>query len=195
MADARRRTYAVSLENMHPIAHIRATFERHGRMIYGERVNQIQHALQCGQLAERAGASAALITAAVLHDIGHMLHRDPAGALATDTDDHHERLGAKYLGRWFVAEVAAPVALHVEAKRYLCARAPGYLESLSPVSLKTLGLQGGPMTAQEADAFEALPGFADAVALRRWDEAGKNPCLDTPDLDHFLEIAGRCLAR
>lgn len=180
---------------MDPIAHIRATFDRHGRMIYGERVNQIQHALQCGQLAERAGASAALITAALLHDIGHMLHRDPAGALATDTDDHHERLGAKYLGRWFVAEVAAPVALHVEAKRYLCARLPGYLESLSPVSLKTLGLQGGPMTAQEADAFEALPGFADAVALRRWDEAGKDPCLDTPDLDHFLEIAGRCLAR
>lgn len=186
---------AVSLDDMDPIAHIRATFERHGRMIYGERVNQIQHALQCGQLAERAGASAALITAALLHDIGHMLHRDPAGALATDTDDHHERLGAKYLGRWFVAEVAAPVALHVEAKRYLCARVPGYLESLSPVSLKTLGLQGGPMTAQEADAFEALPGFADAVALRRWDEAGKHPCLDTPDLDHFLEIAGRCLAR
>jgi phosphonate degradation associated HDIG domain protein len=195
MADARRRTCAVSLDDIDPIAHIRATFERHGRMIYGERVNQIQHALQCGQLAERAGASAALITAAFLHDIGHMLHRDPAGALATDTDDHHERLGAKYLGRWFVAEVAAPVALHVEAKRYLCARVPGYLESLSPVSLKTLGLQGGPMTAQEADAFEALPGFADAVALRRWDEAGKHPCLDTPDLDHFLEIAGRCLAR
>jgi phosphonate degradation associated HDIG domain protein len=195
MADVRRRTCAVSLDDMDPIAHIRATFDRHGRMIYGERVNQIQHALQCGQLAERAGASAALITAALLHDIGHMLHRDPAGALATDTDDHHERLGAKYLGRWFGAEVAAPVALHVEAKRYLCARATGYLESLSPVSLKTLGLQGGPMTAQEADAFEALPGFADAVALRRWDEAGKHPSLDTPDLDHFLEIAGRCLAR
>jgi len=115
---------------MDPIVHIRATFDRHGRMIYGERVNQLQHALQCGQLAERAGASAALITAALLHDIGHMLHRDPAGAQLVMFFQSHERLGAKYLGRWFGAEVAAPVALHVEAKRYLCARVPGYLESL-----------------------------------------------------------------
>jgi gamma-butyrobetaine dioxygenase len=178
-----------------PIATVRETFARHGATIYGERVSQIQHALQCGMLAEQSGAADTLVAAAFLHDIGHMLHRDPAGALASSTDDHHERLGAKFLERWFGAAVAAPVAMHVDAKRYLCARETGYLESLSPVSLKTLGLQGGPMTAQEADAFEAQPGFGDAVALRRWDEAGKDPALDTPGLEHFLEIARRCIAR
>lgn len=178
-----------------PLQTLRALFDQYGQMIYGERVNQIQHALQCGALAERAGAPPALITAAFLHDIGHMMHRDPAGALAADIDDHHERLGEKYLARWFIEGVAGPVGLHVDAKRYLCAREPGYLEGLSDVSLKTLGLQGGPMTDDEADRFEALPAFQHAVALRRWDEQGKDPAMATPDLEHFMRIAQGCVRR
>ena len=178
-----------------PLQTLRTLFDTHGSMIYGERVNQIQHALQCAALAERAGAPPALITAALLHDIGHMLHRDPAGTLAASIDDHHERLGKKYLARWFVEGVAAPVGMHVDAKRYLCAREPGYLEGLSEVSLKTLGIQGGPMSVEEADRFQALPGFDAAVAVRRWDERGKDPYMPTPDLEHFMQIAAECLAR
>lgn len=133
-----------------PIQAIRALFDQHGAMVYGERVNQIRHALQCGMLAERAGATPELVTASFLHDIGHMLHHDPAGALASDVDDRHERLGAKYLASRFVPA--------------------------------------------EADRFAARPGFADAIALRRWDEQGKDPAIGTPDLEHFLRIAGTCLA-
>ena len=37
-------------------------------------VNQRAHALQAALLAEQAGCDAALVTAALLHDIGHMVH-------------------------------------------------------------------------------------------------------------------------
>ncbi len=178
-----------------PIQTLRELFDSHGSMAYGERVNQIQHALQCGALAERSGARPELITAAFLHDIGHMLHRNPAGALAAHVDDRHEYLGAKFIARWFVEGIADAVALHVDAKRYLCAREPGYLKSLSDVSMTTLGIQGGPMSAEQADRFESRPGFTDAVSLRRWDEQGKDPSGSTPDLAHFLNVATACLAR
>jgi [1-hydroxy-2-(trimethylamino)ethyl]phosphonate dioxygenase len=145
-------------------------------------------------LAERAGAGADLITASLLHDIGHMLHRDAANALQQLTDDHHEQLGAKFLRRWFKPTVTEPVAMHVAAKRYLCTREPGYLASLSPVSLKSLAIQGGPMSARQADDFEALPGCNDALSLRRWDELSKDPALITPSLGHFLKVAAGCLS-
>ncbi|MEZ5728448.1 MAG: hypothetical protein R3E48_10870 [Burkholderiaceae bacterium] len=95
--------------------------------------------------------------------------------------------------RWFVAQVARPVGMHVDAKRYLCAREPGYLGRLSDVSRTSLAIQGGPMSDDEADRFERLPGFADALALRRWDEQGKDPDMDTPAIEHFLGIAMGCL--
>lgn len=176
-----------------PIRTLADLFARHGSLAYGEVVDQTAHALQCAALAEAEDAPDALITAALLHDIGHMLHCDAAAALAADVDDRHEALGAKFIARDFGADVSGPVALHVQAKRWLCARDPGYLERLSPVSARTLRLQGGPMSSAEADAFASLPQAQGAVRVRRWDDVGKQPGLATPGLDHFLAIAARCL--
>lgn len=77
--------------------------------------------------------------------------------------------------RWFGPEVTEPVRLHVEGKRYLCTAEPGYFDLLSEASVHTLRVQGGPMTAEQAHAFEALPGAADAVAVRRCDERAEDP--------------------
>lgn len=169
-------------------------FDAHGTLAYGESVNQIEHALQCAALAEAAGAADTLVVAALLHDLGHMLHRDAARALSAGEDDQHERLGAETLERWFGPAVSTPVSLHVSAKRYLCAREPGYLERLSPVSTRTLELQGGPMDGHEAAAFEALARFEDAVRLRRWDDAAKKRGQATAPLAHFMERVRSCAA-
>jgi len=77
------------------------------------------------------------------------------------------------------------VRLHVAAKRYLCATEPGYFGRLSPESVRTLALQGGPMTAAQAEAFEALPFARDAVAVRRWDDEAKDPAVAPPAFEHF----------
>ncbi|WP_119165124.1 phosphonate degradation HD-domain oxygenase [Algihabitans albus] len=168
-------------------------YETHGGDRYGEDVTQVQHALQCALQAEQAAASPALISAALLHDVGHLLHRDAGAAIAAGVDDRHEALGAKTLAKVFGPEVVEPVGLHVAAKRYLCHADPGYWEVLSEASKTTLILQGGPMRKAEATAFIARPFAKEAVRLRRWDEAAKQPDLKTPDLTHYRSIAARCL--
>lgn len=149
-------------------------------------VNQLQHGLQAAALAERNGETAAMIVAALVHDVGHMVHdlgEDPARA---GVDDRHEERGAEWLARRFGPEVVEPVRLHVPAKRFLCAVDAGYFGKLSGDSVRSLALQGGPMSADEAARFEQLPFAAEAVRLRRLDEAAKDPAAATPGLEHFM---------
>lgn len=140
---------------------------------YGERVTQLDHALQCASLAAEAGAADALIAAALLHDYGHLIDNRGHMAEREALDGEHEAVGARALSAWFGPEVTEPVALHVAAKRYLCATSAGYLEALSPASQLSLELQGGPFAPADATAFAALPYADDAVQLRRWDDWGK----------------------
>lgn len=170
---------------MSALEEIRTAFARRGHEGYGEGVSQLDHALQCGTFAERDGASAALISAAFLHDIGHMLHDLPQDVADTGLDTQHESLGSAWLSRYFGPAVTEPVRLHVAAKRYLAAVEPGYFERLSAASVLSLRLQGGPMSPAEARAFEAERYFADAVKLRRWDEEGKILGYKTPPVAHF----------
>ena len=139
---------------------------------YGEGVSQMEHALQCAVLAEADGAPPGLIVAALLHDVGH-LYEDEADAL--EIDHRHEIGGAQALKALFDEAVRAPIALHVAAKRWLCLKEPGYFETLSPASRRTLELQGGVFDAAQADAFERRPHWREAVALRRYDDLGKRP--------------------
>ena len=140
--------------------------------LYGEGVSQIEHALQCAALAEADGATPALVVAALLHDVGH-LYEDEGDAL--EIDHRHEISGAQALKGLFDEQVRAPIALHVAAKRWLCLKEPGYFDTLSPASRRTLELQGGMFDAAEAEQFERQPHWREAVALRRWDELGKCP--------------------
>lgn len=156
-------------------------YARRGDLAYaGEGISQWQHAWQCGQLARDAGAAPALQLAAWLHDLGHLMTGLDGTPTLQGHDDHHEALAAKVLTPLFGPAVAAPVALHVEAKRYLVAARPGYRERLSPDSVRSLALQGGPMAAEACAAFLRQPFSADAVRLRAWDEAGKRPDVMPP---------------
>ena len=160
--------------------------ETSGADQYGdEDVSQLQHALQCAHLAERSGAPAPLVAAALLHDFGHLIHKFGEDAARRGIDDRHEMLGRKYLARWFGEAVTAPVGLHVDAKRWLCATDPAYFDTLSPASVRSLELQGGPFGEAEAAAFIAQPYAHDALAVRRWDEQAKDPGAVTPGLGRY----------
>ncbi len=137
---------------------IRRLFAERGDSAYGgEAVSQREHALQAAHFARQSGATPALITAALLHDVGHLLHRLPDDAPDDGVDDVHEDLGGRWLARWFGANVIEPVRMHVDAKRYLCAVEPAYRQQLSRASEVSLALQGGPMTSQEVRAFRESP--------------------------------------
>jgi gamma-butyrobetaine dioxygenase len=146
----------------------------------GEPVPIGEHMLQSGALAEAAGAEEALVAAALLHDIGHLL--------GETEDDRHGEVGARWLSQWFGDAVTEPVRLHVAAKRYLCGTNAEYFGLLSAESVRTLSLQGGPMTAAEVAAFEALPHAGDAVAVRRWDDQAKDPAVTPPRFAHFAPL-------
>jgi phosphonate degradation associated HDIG domain protein len=156
-------------------------------------VNQRQHALQAAMLAERDGHGDALVTAALLHDIGHLVHHLGDNPAAHGVDDRHEELGHDFLARWFGPDVTEPVRLHVAAKRYLCAAEADYFSKLAPDSVRSLALQGGPMSAEEVEKFRALPQAEAAVQLRRYDEAAKVKDLPTPSVAHFMTYVARCL--
>ena len=161
-------------------------FREHGDSEYGgEAVTQSEHALQCAWLAESEDAPSHLIAAALLHDVGHLLHNLPDDAPDQGIDDAHEDSGFLYLSQLFPESVTIPIQLHVASKRYLCATEPGYLEKLSPPSVVSLNLQGGPMDPEEVREFESNPHYRDAVRLRYWDDTGKIPGLQTPDIGHF----------
>ena len=172
-------------------------FAEQGESEYlGEAVTQAEHMLQAAACAEAAGASNALVAAALLHDVGHLFEGDDgtgeiSGAeLMAGTDNRHSHTGADWLASdgWFPEAVTEPVRLHVAAKRYLCAVEPGYFDRLSEASVYTLSVQGGPMDAEEAAEFERGPYAKDAVTLRRWDETAKDPDAQVPGFDHYRAL-------
>jgi OPA family glycerol-3-phosphate transporter-like MFS transporter len=179
-----------------PVERILTLFRERGDAAYiGEPVSQTEHALQTALAAEQAGASSPLIAAALLHDVGHLLHHLPEDCAEHGVDDGHEGLGARWLARFFGPEVTEPIRLHVPAKRYLCAMESGYAERLSEASALSLKLQGGPYTPDEAAQFRRDPHAEAAVLLRRWDEAAKLPGLKTPDLEYFRPHLEAALVR
>ena len=141
-----------------------------GRMYSGEPVTQLEHALQTAWLAERAGASPALVTASLLHDIGHMVNDCGETPTARGVDDLHQYHALAALRGVFGDDVLEPIRWHVDAKRYLCRARPEYYEGLSPDSKRSLVLQGGIFSADEAEAFAARRWAGDAVKLRLWDD-------------------------
>ena len=159
----------------------------------GEPITVLEHLLQAGAQAEAAGAAPAVVAAALLHDVGHLLEADGsaglsgAGLMAGRDNDHGQR-GAAWLASWFGPQVTEPVRLHVAAKRYLCGTDPAYYGLLSQASRYTLTVQGGPMTAQEARAFEELPAHRDAIAVRRWDDQAKDRDARVPGLEHYRPL-------
>jgi predicted HD phosphohydrolase len=155
---------------------------------YGlSQVNQLMHAVQAGALARQFNHPPTLVVAALLHDLGHMVHALGEHPAAAGIDDRHEEVGARWLACYFGPDVVEPVRLHVAAKRYLCATEADYFGQLSDDSIESLALQGGPMTAEEIHRFETAPFWREAVSLRRLDEAAKDPNGPLPPFASFRD--------
>ena len=154
-------------------------------MIYGgEKISQLEHALQCAELAEENKLPNSTIAAALLHDIGHLLYEDE-DPIYEGKDGHHENLGANFLAQYFGDEVINPIRAHVDSKRYLAAIEDGYYDLLSEASKISLTAQGGPFEKEEAENFIKKPFMSEAVEMRRFDDMAKIVDKQTPDLQHF----------
>jgi len=176
------------------LADIELLFARHGSAQYsGEPVTQLEHALQTAHLAEQSDADDALVTACLLHDLGHLLNEQGETPTLRGIDDTHQYFALPFLRGLLPDAVLMPIKLHVDAKRYLCATNASYYARLSDDSKRSLALQGGPFDAANAGVFLDQPGARDAVLLRQWDDLSKQPRMATPPLAHFLRRASGCL--
>ncbi len=175
---------------------IRSLFERHGKLAYsGEPVTQLEHALQSGTLAEEEGATDELVAAAFLHDLGHLLNRQGETPTKRGVDDLHQYFALPFLRPVLPEAVLEPIRLHVDAKRCLCAIDPTYFGLLSPDSVRSLELQGGIYSREEAHAFLQKPFAEDALRLRKWDDRAKKEGRATPDMEHFLRVVERVMEK
>jgi phosphonate degradation associated HDIG domain protein len=178
------------------LSDIEQLFARHGAEQYsGEPVTQLEHALQTAHLAEQSEASDELVTACLLHDLGHLLNHQGATPTLRGIDDTHQYFALPFLRGLFPGAVLDAIKLHVDAKRYLCQASDGYYARLSEDSKRSLALQGGVFDAAQASAFIAQPAARDAVMLRQWDDLAKQAELATPSLAHFLSRAAACASR
>lgn len=175
---------------MKSVAEIIALYERYGSDFYSEDISQVDHAVQTAQLAIERGASRDLVLAALLHDIGHLMHLDALGADDSHftQDLRHEIVGADELAQQFPTAVTEPIRWHVAAKRWLCTKDSAYVAALSDASKLSLQFQGGPMSAAECSDFESHQWFGEAVQLRRWDDEAKVVGLVADPLFKFCEI-------
>jgi [1-hydroxy-2-(trimethylamino)ethyl]phosphonate dioxygenase len=168
---------------------ILSLFHRRGDEAYfGENVSTTEHCLQAAYFGQIAEAPPGLIVAALLHDIGHLIEDVPNDLADWTVDAHHERVGGRWLAQRLRPEVSEPVRLHVPAKRYLLATDSAYFAKLSPASVVTLKLQGGPMAAHEVAEFETERFYKDAVRVRQWDDQGKVAGLKTPGLSDYRDL-------
>jgi phosphonate degradation associated HDIG domain protein len=175
---------------------IRSLFEQYGNLAYsGEPVTQLEHALQSGALAEEAGANEELIVAAFLHDLGHLLNLQGETPTQRGIDDLHQYFALPFLRPVMSDAVLEPIRLHVDAKRCLCAIDEAYFGQLSADSVRSLELQGGIFSQEEAEAFLQKPYAEDALRLRKWDDRAKEENRATPDLEHYLRLVERAMRK
>lgn len=178
------------------IEDIQQLYEQHGGIAYsGEPVTQLEHALQSGLLAEQAGADEAMVAAAFLHDLGHLLNLQGHSPTVQGIDDQHQYFALPFLRRILPESVLEPIRLHVDAKRCLCAIDADYLGKLSADSVRSLRLQGGVFSADEAKVFLDKSYAKDAILLRHWDDSAKVASLSTPRLSHYIGVVSSVAER
>ncbi len=161
----------------------------------GENVTIGDHMLQCAALARQEGAEEALVAAALLHDVGYYLDAAPDNENETRPAKRHDAAAGRALAGLLPESAVAPIRLHVDAKRYLCAVEADYRARLSPASIHTMALQGGIMDGQAAQTFAALPHAQEACRVRRWDDAGKVAGADVPGFAAYRPLLERLVAR
>ncbi len=179
--------------NVDTIESIFTVFRERGNRQYGENVTELEHALQTAAFARQFNEPDAILVSCLLHDYGHLLHDLGEDIAQQGVDAQHEELGAKLLKGMFPEAILEPIRLHVAAKRYLCWKEPAYAEGLSASSALSLKLQGGPMTDSEATAFASLPHYHAAVLVRRYDDMGKVPGMQTASLESYRGLIEKFL--
>lgn len=152
----------------------------------GECVSKTTHMIQAATAANNNNELDYLVLACLLHDIGHFLDVDNMNGLGVI---EHGKLGADFLRNLGMDyKVCSLVENHVKAKKYLVSKYDDYYNKLSDASKQTLEYQGGKMTQNEMEIFEAEPNFELSLKVRKYDDIGKDIGMNIPSLNSYYDL-------
>ncbi len=181
--------------------HIVDSFDSAAFIQYGETaVTELEHALQCAELADNAGADDELVFACMLHDVARFaVPQDQVSDTlqnlepSKDAKGHGEK--AAELMRGLLPERSLfCIQHHAEAKQYLCQTNEKYRQKLSAASIKTLAIQSDSTSQERLNTLAKHEWWEDAIRLRVWDDAGKVKGKETRPLTFWLERLEQFLA-
>jgi len=154
----------------------------------GDVVSALSHALQCAWLLQQQWPlDEELQLAGLVHDVASSLEPRPPGC--------HAAAGSQLVRGLLGPRVAALVAGHVAAKRWLVSCEPTYRNRLSDNSRGTLACQGEGFSALELAEFEASQYAADCVLLRRADDDAKQPGRIVASLGSWRPLVEKYVSR
>lgn len=129
-----------------------------------------KHSLWCAHQAVEAKCDNPMIVAAMFHDIGHCILSGDSEISDYEQDLAHAVVGSNWLARWYPEIVCAPIAMHVDAKRYLTTVDKCYHSRLKGGSWQSFKNQGGYMNHNELKLFRDNKHFKRAIKLRLFDD-------------------------
>ncbi len=159
---------------------------------FGEPVSQRARALQCGVAALAAnGAAPSLVGAALLHDIGHLLHgldesiADQGGRAARGRGTRLADAPLRRRGHRAGAPPRRREALSVRRRSHHAA-------ALSPASVQSLALQGGAFNRSQAPRSPIFPSprTRSAAALGRCRQDFRSRSAGCRTLSRPADLAG-----
>ena len=170
------------------------SFDKASTIRYGESaVTEIEHALQCAELADHAGADDDLVFAAMLHDVGRYAVPQELVSdtlqdveIAEDARGHGER-GAQLMANMLPARSLFCIQYHAESKIYLCQTNPNYRASLAGASVKTLAVQSANYDQARLDDLSGHRWWQDALRVRVWDDTAKVKGRETRPLGYWID--------
>jgi predicted HD phosphohydrolase len=176
------------------------SFDEASRIRYGESaVTELEHALQCAEHADQAGADEELVFAAMMHDVGR--YAVPQELVSDTLQDveiadnalgHGER-GAQLMENMLPERSLFCIRYHAESKMYLCQTNPNYRAKLSGASVKTLAIQSTNYDQVRLDELYGHQWWPDAIRVRTWDDAAKVKGRITRPLDYWVDRLERFL--
>ena len=169
-------------------------FARAGAQAYlGEPVSMAEHMLQTADAAEHDGAPADLVVAALLHDVGHLVHTMAPDSAEHGIDTAHEEVGrALVVGgvpgdrrRADPPSCRPPSATSAQRLRATCT-------VLSPASVHSLMLQGGPMTSEEVVEVRVAPPLGRRRATSTMGRFRQGAGRAVPHFEHYRPFLEQC---
>ena len=173
---------------------VTGNFDKASKTCYGESaVTELEHALQCAELADHADADDELVFAAMLHDVGRyavpqelVFDTLQDVEIADNALGHGER-GAQLMANMLPARSLFCIRYHAESKLYLCQKNPNYRAKLAGASVKTLAVQSTNYDQARLDELSGHRWWQDAIRVRVWDDSAKDKGRATRPLDYWVD--------